>query len=420
VSRSSTTSSCSPISSVREVRRRAVVAGSASVLLGASVFLAGCSAIPTSLSADRAAGALSAPATVQLSASWEASSNTYGTPAVLTLTTPSDLAAGATVRVEVLPNDTADSVTLAGTSEQGWGSAPYGKGVALTSDQLKAGGTYTVTVAVSGYVRTSIQGSVSSPAHGNPIVSMDYAPTPDLVVGGNTRGTVTRLAGGGGAATTIETSAKGTTGLAVDAAGSLYLADTGSNTVVKVPADGSAPTAVGAGFRQPRAVAVSSSGDVYVADTGLQQVVRIPADGGPQTVIASGLPGAHSIAVSPSGDVYVALERWDVARIAADGSTRMIRGDWDVPTAITVSPAGDLYVADHENYTISKVTAAGAKTAVGHVPAYPSALAVSATGDIFVGTLGDDNIYKIPVTGGASSVVASGMRFPVLAIRPGA
>ena len=55
--------------------------------------------------------------------------------------------------------------------------------------------------------------------------------------------------------------------MAVDAAGDVFVADTGNNAVKEVLPNGTIKT-IGSGFNGPTGVAVDAAGDVFVADTG--------------------------------------------------------------------------------------------------------------------------------------------------------
>ena len=83
-------------------------------------------------------------------------------------------------------------------------------------------------------------------------------------------------------------------GVAVDAAGNVYIADPGNYRVVKVPADGGPQTTVFS--YQPnnvhqtiREVTVDRAGNLYIPLTLDGYIVKIPADGGPQTTLSTGL-----------------------------------------------------------------------------------------------------------------------------------
>ena len=85
-------------------------------------------------------------------------------------------------------------------------------------------------------------------------------------------------------------------------AGDLFLAF--SNLVYKVTPDGT-QTAVGSGFSQPTGVAVDVAGDVFVADTGKGRVTKV-ASNGTQTTVGSGFSQPAGVTVDVAGDVFVA------------------------------------------------------------------------------------------------------------------
>jgi serine/threonine-protein kinase len=96
-------------------------------------------------------------------------------------------------------------------------------------------------------------------------------------------------------------------GVAVDAAGNVYVADTGNNRVVKLAAGSSTQTVLPfTGLNGPHGAAVDNSGNVYVADTGNKRVVKLAAGSSAQTVLPfTGLNGPHGVAVDNGGNVYL-------------------------------------------------------------------------------------------------------------------
>jgi sugar lactone lactonase YvrE len=163
------------------------------------------------------------------------------------------------------------------------------------------------------------------------------------------QGQVTTLAGGGeghadgaGAGASFNTPSA----LALDAAGNLYVADTGNNRVRRVTPEGSVTTIAGegsAGFRDgaaaqaqfdaPVGVALDGDGNVYVADTYNDRVRLITKDGQVRTLAGAGRPGL------------------------ADGSAA--EALFDTPCALAVNDAGEVYVADTGNNRLRKVTKDG-------------------------------------------------------------
>ena len=93
--------------------------------------------------------------------------------------------------------------------------------------------------------------------------------------------------------------------VAVDAAGNVYVADSGNNTVKEIVAATGAIRMLGSGFNFPSGVAVDAAGNVYVADSGNNAVKEIVAATGAINTLGSGFNSPHAVAVDASGRVYV-------------------------------------------------------------------------------------------------------------------
>ncbi|MEI6674535.1 MAG: MBG domain-containing protein [Verrucomicrobiota bacterium] len=133
-------------------------------------------------------------------------------------------------------------------------------------------------------------------------------------------------------------------GVAADASGSVYVADTGYNRICKVTAAGVVTTLAGSGengyadgtgtaaqFASPQGVAVDSSGNVYVADAGNRCIRKVTAAG-----VVTTLAG---LALNPDN---------------ADGPGTAAR--FNYPTGVAVDTSGNVYVADYNNYSIRLIT----------------------------------------------------------------
>jgi sugar lactone lactonase YvrE len=185
-------------------------------------------------------------------------------------------------------------------------------------------------------------------------------------------------------------------GVAVDADGNLYIADTGNHAVRKIAAGASfittvagIPTsfAVGENTRlfSPRSVAVDQAGNVYIADMMNQQVKRLDKTTGATSVVSgvAGRPGANNgpvvgaefcppfepagctaaarlnspigVAVDSEGIVYIADEgnnRTRKVTLGGNVSTLLASGLLK-PTAIAVTPdGGTAYIADYGNHRV--------------------------------------------------------------------
>ena len=93
--------------------------------------------------------------------------------------------------------------------------------------------------------------------------------------------------------------------VAVDAAGNVYVADSGNNTVKEIVAATGAIRMLGSGFNFPSGVAVDAAGNVYVADSGNNAVKEIVAATGAINTLGSGFNSPRAVAVDASGRIYV-------------------------------------------------------------------------------------------------------------------
>jgi len=158
----------------------------------------------------------------------------------------------------------------------------------------------------------------------------------------------------------------GPTGVALDASGNLYIADSHNNRVRKVTAangvistvagNGTAgfvdnTSAINAELNYPIAVAVDASGNLYVTDQWNNRIRKVSVSTGNISVIAgSGPTNCQSSCGGYSGDGATAT------------SARL-----DTPSGIAVDSSGNLYIADENNYRVRKVDASGSITTVAGV-----------------------------------------------------
>jgi DNA-binding beta-propeller fold protein YncE len=159
--------------------------------------------------------------------------------------------------------------------------------------------------------------------------------------------------------------------VAVNAAGDVYVADTYNNRVVKVTPQGQVVTVAGDGaagysgdgrlaafaeLNEPTGVAVDAKGDLFIADSANNVIRRVDARTGIITTVA--------------GD-YAADKANDGLGAFSGDNGPATSAQLNDPQGVAVDGAGDLFIADTFNNAIREVTPAGTITTV--VNAAPAA-----------------------------------------------
>jgi sugar lactone lactonase YvrE len=243
-------------------------------------------------------------------------------------------------------------------------------------------------------------------------------------------------------------------GVALDAAGTIYVADAGNHTIRRISPDGLVTTLAGtagskgsadgngalARFNFPHAITAGATGTLYVADTYSHTIRAIASTGvvttlagqaghkgqtdGPSATAAFFHPSG--LAIDTEGTLYVADNgNHAIRRITNTGVVSTLAGQaghhgsadgqgtsaqFDVPGSIAVDAAGILYVADYFNSTIRRITPQGQVTTfAGTVKGwrsldgpraearfnFPFGVAVGITGWVYVADSGNNTIRVI-------------------------
>ena len=200
-------------------------------------------------------------------------------------------------------------------------------------------------------------------------------------------------------------------GLAADAAGNLYVADTGDGTVDKVTPAGVVST-FASGFDDPIGLAFNDFGDLFVATAGLGKVFEVTPAGTVST-FASGFDDPVGLAFGDDGNLYVAnLSSSTVSKVSPTGLVSTFATGLDVPDGLAFDDAGNLYVANAGNNTVSEVTPAGTVITFASGFNDPGGLAFDDAGDVYVADGGNDTVSEV-TPAGAVFTLASGFDDPV-------
>ncbi len=225
---------------------------------------------------------------------------------------------------------------------------------------------------------------------------------------------VLRLPPGATAASTLPFTAltrAGAHGVAVDAAGDVYVSGGSSyNAVLKLAAGEGEPSLVPFtglegpyGLSAPAGVAVDATGAVYVTDEGTGAVRRLPAGALMSTALPfAGVEQPHGVAVDTAGTVYVTDDRDRVLKLSAGATSPTelnFAGVVDNAEGLAVDTGGAVYFTDAHKNRVLKL-AAGATTPV-ELPVTglnrPEGVAVDHAGAVYVADTGNKRVLKLPV-----------------------
>lgn len=257
-------------------------------------------------------------------------------------------------------------------------------------------------------------------------------------------------------------------GLARGEDGTLYIADRANNRIRKVTPDGAVSTLTGstfgyedgnlgaAKFNSPNGIAIDAKGTLYIADTDNHAIRKITPTGVVSTVagkfsaaaLTDGIGSAarfnnpYGVALDQAGQLYVAdYGNHAIRKIVFDengtATVTTLAGNkvagfrdgqgkdaqFNQPTALVVDPNGDVYVADRRNNRIRKIGSDGSVLTIAGsgIPASsdatvplkaefssPNGITRDTAGNLFVTDTGSGKIRKIHPSGEVSTLAGSG------------
>ena len=260
------------------------------------------------------------------------------------------------------------------------------------------------------------------------------------------------------------------TGLVQDSAGNLYMSDAGNNTVRRIGLDGSITLVAGTGqagwsgdggpatqalLSAPSGLALDNAGNLYIAERGNSVIRRVSPSGVIQTVAGNGTAGfsgdggsataarialPDGVAVDSAGNIYIAdTANHRIRKVTSDGTIQTIAGSGTYGTtgdggpasqALMINPRalvfdhhGNLLFTDSSAHMVRMITPAGIVQRVSGTgtPGYagdggpaasaqdwaPWGLAVDAAGDIFIGDTGTYSVRMVNPAGIIEEVAQS-------------
>ncbi len=260
--------------------------------------------------------------------------------------------------------------------------------------------------------------------------------------------------------------------VALDSAGNLYIADTGTNRVRQVSSSGVITTFAGTGeaapggegtpaattpLMTPSAVAVDRFGNLLIVETGANRVREVAADGRIRTIVGTGAAGLgpdslpatqtdlrapRGLCLDRAGDIYVVdTANNRVLLVPANGLVSTAAGNGaggaagdggpatiaqlNQPTACALDSAGNLYIADTYNHRIRRVDPAGAITTVAGTgvagnggdegPATsatlnaPRGVTVDDNGNLYVSDTGNNSVRQVTLDGAIHTIGGNGV-----------
>jgi uncharacterized protein (TIGR03437 family) len=317
-------------------------------------------------------------------------------------------------------------------------SLPGGLALAPNGDLYIADTGNHVIRKISGGTITTVAGMIGQPGYGGDLgpatsanlisptaVTFDAAGNYYIADTGNnlirwvniTTGIINTYVGASGGSTGTAGKLSSPNGLAFDAGGALYMADSGHQSVDKfvLPSvfslfagnqnagfSGDGGPAISAKLNKPTGIAIDLAGNMYVADSNNSRIRKITPDGIINTIAGKG--GANY-----GGDGGIATS-----------------ASLSFPHSVAVSPNGTIYIADTGNHVIrTLVPTFPAISGVTNAAGYATRISPGALAAIF-GTgfgastfLADDGFPWPTTTASLVSVKVNGVAAPLYFVSPG-
>ena len=230
------------------------------------------------------------------------------------------------------------------------------------------------------------------------------------------------LATGGDLGAFASTDLHGTSGLAFDSSGNLYVANPDNNTIAKFTPSGVGSIFASTNLSSPAGIAFDGAGNMYVSNFSSNTITKIAPNGVSSVFADTDMSNPWGLAFDTAGNLYAA--NWGngtITKFTPGGvgsvfaSTELVQ-----PIGLAFDSAGNLYAAFDNSNTIEKFTPAGTASVFANTGlSGPEGLAFGSAGNLYV--VNDaSNTIDMFTPGGVGSVFAdTGMNQPqFIAIEP--
>lgn len=264
----------------------------------------------------------------------------------------------------------------------------------------------------------------------------------------------------------------GPNGIAFDAQGNLYVADSRAHRVRKISANGTISTVAGTGTKgssgdggqatlaslnYPADIAVDSAGNLYIADTENHKIRRVSVDGIIQTIAGLGSSGfagdggsaasaklnyPSGVSVDANGNVYIAdTFNQRIRRIGTNGHINTVAGKGSIgsggdqgpalkasiafPRGVEVDASGILYIADTYSSKVRRVDLDGVITTVAGTGSQgfsgdggagtsaklfnPERISVDDAGNLYIADTYNHRIRRVDPSGVINTIAGTGL-----------
>ena len=246
------------------------------------------------------------------------------------------------------------------------------------------------------------------------VVKIDKSGRVKLVAGNGTQGS----SGDGGPATAAMLSSP--VGLAVDAAGNLYIADSLANRVRCVNPAGTINTCAGngkavysgdggqaslSGLHTPTALAIDLKGNILIADSGNHAIRSIAPNGTISSFMGTGVQGACD-----DGTLAVNCKLNAPAGVTVDASGNIFVADTGNGWVRIVTPDGTtkLYAGKNNNATALPFGGGDPNLATNTVLFSPTNLATDRTGNVYIVQYASARVLRVTTDGKIASFAGTG------------